>query len=135
MKVGWSGAEQRGWHVLDVADVGRNGLTAARQWAEAELAALGEVSLVDTLIIVSELLEKAYLHAGGPSQLRIHHAEDPCEVTVAVADGGRGEPRLRAPDHRGGRGLLLVDRLSLAWGVSHHDDGKLVWARVDCAER
>jgi hypothetical protein len=29
--------------------------------------------------------------------------------------------------------LLLVDQLCLASGVSRHDDGKLVWARVECS--
>ncbi|MCR6481917.1 ATP-binding protein [Amycolatopsis sp. OK19-0408] len=130
----WSGTDRNGWHVLDVGGVGRTGLTAARQWAEGKLAVLGEASLADILIVVCELLENAYRHGGGPRQLRIHHAHDPCEVTVAVADAGAGEPRLRTPDHGGGRGLLLVDRLSLAWGVSHHDEGKLVWARVECQE-
>ncbi|WP_329051354.1 ATP-binding protein [Amycolatopsis sp. NBC_01488] len=131
----WSGADQAGWHVLDVAGADRTGLSAARRWAEAKLGRLRETDLVDTLIVVVELLENAYLHGGGPRQLRIHHAHNPCEVTVAVADhGAGGEPKLRVPDRGGGRGLLLVDQICLDWGVSHHDDGKLVWARVECAE-
>ena len=134
MRVSWTGADQEGWHVLDVAGVDRPGLTAARRWAEARLGTLSETDLIDALIVVGELLENAYVHGGGPRQLRIHHAHDPCEVTVAVADVGIGEPKMRVPDHGGGRGLLLVDQLSLDWGVSHHDDGKLVWARVGCDE-
>jgi len=132
--VSWSEADRAGWHVLDIAGTGRTELTAARRWAEGKLTTLGERHLVDTLIVIAELLENAYLHAGGAHQLRLHHRKDPCEVTVAVADAGAGKPRMRTPDHGGGRGLLLVDRLSLAWGVSHHDDGKLVWARVECVE-
>lgn len=134
MRVSWSEAEKAGWHVLDVAGIDRTGLTAARQWAEAKLGTLRETDLIDLLIIVGELLENAYVHGGGPRQLRLHHAHDPCEVTVAVADTGAGEPQVRAPDTWGGRGLLLVDELCLDWGVSHHDDGKLVWARVECTE-
>ncbi|VVJ19489.1 Serine phosphatase RsbU [Amycolatopsis camponoti] len=134
MRVSWNGADQPGWQVLDVAGTDRPGLTAARRWAEAKLGTIRETDLIDTLIIVCELLENAYVHGGGPRQLRIHHAHDPCEVTVAVADVGGGEPKLRAPDSRGGRGLLLVDQLCLDWGVSRHDDGKLVWARVGCSE-
>jgi len=133
MRVTWSGADQAGWQVLDVAGLDRTGLTNARRWAEAKLGTLRETDLIDTLIIVGELLENAYVHGGGPSQLRIHQAHEPCEVTVAVADAGGGEPKLRVPDHGGGRGLLLVDQLCLAWGVSRHDDGKLVWARVECS--
>lgn len=134
MRVSWSGADQPGWQVLDVAGVDPHGLAAARQWAEAKLRRLRETDLIDTLIIVGELLENAYAHGGGPRQLRIHQAHDPCEVTVAVADVGAGEPELRAPHLGGGRGLLLVDQLCSDWGVSHHDDGKLVWARVKCTE-
>jgi hypothetical protein len=51
---------------------------------------------------------------------------------VAVADGAGSTPHLRDPDDRGGRGLLLVDRICSAWGVGHHDDGKLVWGRITC---
>ncbi|WIY03047.1 ATP-binding protein [Amycolatopsis mongoliensis] len=130
----WNGADQTGWQVLDVAGIDRPGLTAARKWVEAKLGTLRETDLIDTLIVVGELLENAYVHGGGPRELRIHQAHDPCEVTVAVADVGSGEPKLRAPDHGGGRGLLLVDQLCRAWGVSHHDEGKLVWARVECVE-
>lgn len=134
MRVSWSGTDQAGWQVLDVAGIGRTGLAAARRWAEAKLVTLRETDLIDTLIVVGELLENAYIHGGGPQQLRIHRAHDPCEVTVAVADVGGGEPKLREPDRSGGRGMLLVDKLCLDWGVSRHDDGKLVWGRVECSE-
>ncbi|WP_245805275.1 ATP-binding protein [Amycolatopsis australiensis] len=130
----WNGADQAGWHVLDVAGTDRTGLSAARRWAEAKLGTLRETDLIDTLIVIGELLENAYVHGGGPLQLRLHHEHAPCRVTVAVADVGKGEPRKRVPDRGGGRGLMLVDQLCLDWGVSHHDDGKLVWARVECEE-
>ncbi|MEV7038866.1 ATP-binding protein [Amycolatopsis sp. NPDC051061] len=128
----WSEADQTEWQVLDVAGIDRTGLTAARRWAETKLDRLRETDLIDTLIVVGELLENAYVHGGGPRQLRIRQSHDTCEV--AVADAGDGEPKMRAPDHDGGRGLLLVDQLCLEWGVSRRDDGKLVWARVECSE-
>jgi anti-sigma regulatory factor (Ser/Thr protein kinase) len=132
VQVNWGVADEPGWQVLDVAGAGLPGLTAARRWAEARLASLAERHRVDILIVVGELLENAYLHAGGPDQLRLHHALDPCVITVAVADVGTGEPRPRVPGRTGGRGLLLVDQLAFVWGVSHHDDGKIVWARLAC---
>lgn len=134
MRVSWTGADGPGWQTLDVAGIDPPGLTAARRWAETKLGTLRETDLIDALIVVGELLENAYVHGGGPRQLRIHRGHDPCEVTVAVADVGCGEPRMRAPDHGGGRGLLLVDQLCSDWGVSRHDDGKLVWARVECSD-
>lgn len=134
MRVSWNEADRARWQVLDVSGAGRRGLAAARHWAGERLAALGEVDRIDALMVVGELLENAYVHAGGARELRLHQADDPCEVTVAVADVGTGEPRMRVPDRRGGRGLLLVDRLCRAWGVSRHDDGKLVWGRIRCEE-
>jgi anti-sigma regulatory factor (Ser/Thr protein kinase) len=122
------------WRVLGLAGAERSELTAARRWAEAELAALGEPTRVDVLIVVGELLENAFVHAGQPLDLRIHHVPDPCEVTVAVTDAGTGEPRLRVPGREGGRGLLLVDRICAAWGVGYHDEGKTVWARIECED-
>lgn len=135
MQVNWGAANEPGWRTLDVTGAGPPELASARRWAEDTLASLDEAHRVDALIVVGELLENAYVHAGGPRELRIHRADDPCEVTVAVADVGTGEPRPRVPGRRGGRGLLLVDRLSLAWGVSHHDDGKVVWARLACRDQ
>ena len=134
MQVNWGAADEPGWQVLDVAGTDPAALTSARRWAEARLASLAEADRVDAVIVVGELLENAYVHAPGPHQLRLHLAHDPCVVTVAVADTGTGEPRLRVPGRAGGRGLLLVDELSQAWGVSHHDDGKVVWARLACAD-
>lgn len=133
MQVNWGAAHEPGWDVLDLAGTGPSGLAAGRRWAGTRLASLAEPDRVDALIVVGELLENAYVHATGPGQLRLHVAEDPCEVTVAVTDAGTGEPRLRVPGHAGGRGLLLVDELADSWGVSHHDDGKVVWARLACA--
>ncbi|WP_233226195.1 ATP-binding protein [Amycolatopsis sp. CA-126428] len=130
----WSEANPAEWQVLDLAGADLSALTEARHWAEAQLAALGDREIIDAVIVVGELLDNAYQHAGGPRQLRIYHRATPCEVTVAVADSGAGEPQVRAPDRGGGRGLLLVDQLCSAWGVSRHDDGKLVWGRVDCEE-
>ncbi|MEV7098703.1 ATP-binding protein [Amycolatopsis sp. NPDC051045] len=132
MQVNWGAAPEPGWQVLDLAGADTTGLTSARRWAGAKLASLAEAHRVDALIVVGELLENAHVHATGPQQLRIHLAHGPCEVIVAVADVGTGEPRLRVPGRSGGRGLLLVDELALAWGVSHHDDGKVVWARLAC---
>ncbi|MEA5363535.1 ATP-binding protein [Amycolatopsis sp., V23-08] len=133
MPVNWTLADQPGWQTLDVAGADPSGLAEARMWAQAQLTALGDPHRLDALLVAGELLDNAYLHAGGPVELRLRRTAWPCEVTVAVADDGAGTPHLRVPTRDGGRGLRVVDRLCLAWGVSHHDDGKLVWARLQCA--
>jgi anti-sigma regulatory factor (Ser/Thr protein kinase) len=132
--VTWDGDDQDGWQSLDLAGVDLADLAAARHWAGAVLATLGEAHRIDTLLVVAELLDNAYRHAGGPVQLRLRRSDEPCEITVAVADTGAGAPRLRTPDGQGGRGLLLVDQICSAWGVSHHDNGKVVWGRLGCAD-
>jgi anti-sigma regulatory factor (Ser/Thr protein kinase) len=134
MPVTWTEADEPGWQVLNVTGQNPADLSVARRWTETRLGGLDEAHRVDTLLVTGELLDNAYHHAGGPVQLRLHRLREPCEVTVAVADHGREAPRPRVPSHDGGRGLLLVDRICLDWGVSHHDDGKLVWGRVTCAD-
>jgi anti-sigma regulatory factor (Ser/Thr protein kinase) len=53
-------------------------------------------------------------------------------LLVAVRDWGRGVPTLRKPaaDDLGGRGLAVVDGLSVAWGVVDGRNGKTVWCRL-----
>lgn len=85
----------------------------------------------DALLVVSELVTNACLHAGGPEELRLRCAED--RVRIEVSDTGVGRPQPRSP-HRGGRpgghGMFIVERLCLDWGVEFDPDGfgKTVWA-------
>ncbi len=134
MAVNWSDAALPGWQILELAGRRTTELFAARHWVETRLATLSETDRVDTLLVVNELLENAHHHAGGPIQLRLQLQRKPCTVTVAVADHSARVPRIRVPGHDGGRGLLLVDQICSTWGVSHHDDGKLVWGRLRCVD-
>jgi two-component sensor histidine kinase len=146
MPVTWAPPGPPGWQVLDVTGHDLADLAAARRWTEARLEALGEAHRVDAVLVAGELLDNAYRHADGPLQLRLHQVEDPCEVTVAVTDHGDGVPRMRAPANDGGRGLLLVDRLCRAWGITDGDGGddgsssggggggKTVWGRISCPD-
>jgi anti-anti-sigma regulatory factor len=89
-----------------------------------------EMSLLDRAVLVaSELVTNAVLHTGTRVRLRVE-VRDGC-LWVRVRDG---IPHLMAVDRplnftEGGRGLVLVDALSSAWG-SHQDaeGGKVVWA-------
>ncbi|MFD3654223.1 ATP-binding protein [Streptomyces sp. NPDC058620] len=87
----------------------------------------------DVLLVVSELVTNACLHAGGPEELRI--ACTPKVLRVEVVDQGAGEPAPRTP-HRagrpGGHGMFIVQRLCLDWGVTRAPDapGKTVWAEL-----
>jgi hypothetical protein len=87
----------------------------------------------DVLLVVSELVTNACLHAEGPDQLRI--TCDNKVIRIEVADQGTGQPSPRTP-HRagrpGGHGMFIVQRLCLDWGVFRTPGvaGKTVWAEL-----
>ncbi|MFD9005377.1 ATP-binding protein [Streptomyces sp. NPDC059582] len=87
----------------------------------------------DVLLVVSELVTNACLHAEGPESLRI--ACDNKVIRVEVSDRGAGQPAPRTP-HRagrpGGHGMFIVQRLCLDWGVVRAPGiaGKTVWAEL-----
>ncbi|CAM5349372.1 non-specific serine/threonine protein kinase OS=Streptomyces alboniger OX=132473 GN=CP975_14035 PE=3 SV=1 [Streptomyces alboniger] len=87
----------------------------------------------DVLLVVSELVTNACLHAEGPDELRI--ACDNKVIRLEVSDKGTGQPSPRTP-HRagrpGGHGMFIVQRLCLDWGVvrSPGAAGKTVWAEL-----
>ncbi|MET9483221.1 ATP-binding protein [Streptomyces sp. NPDC006638] len=87
----------------------------------------------DVLLVVSELVTNACLHADGPEELRVStHAK---VLRLEVMDHGEGQPEPRTP-HRagrpGGHGMFIVQRLSLDWGVVRNpgETGKTVWAEL-----
>ncbi|WP_051709116.1 ATP-binding protein [Streptomyces sp. NRRL S-350] len=86
----------------------------------------------DVLLMVSELVTNACLHApGGPRELRLRW--DGARLRVEVADASPVPPRLRPyadPGRPGGHGLRVVDRLARGWGSQPDDGGKLVWLEV-----
>jgi len=89
--------------------------------------------LTDLLMVVGELVTNAYLHAVLPRRLRLSRVAE--ELRVEVSDGDPAPPVLRpfSLTVLGGRGVLLVDRLCLRWGVLPEIDGdgvhgKIVWA-------
>jgi anti-sigma regulatory factor (Ser/Thr protein kinase) len=87
----------------------------------------------DVLLVVSELVTNACLHAGGPDELRLWRNAK--ALRLEVVDGGSGDPAPRTP-HRsgrpGGHGMFIVQRLCLDWGVVRNAEGpgKTVWAEL-----
>ncbi|MGD9485567.1 ATP-binding protein [Streptomyces sp. TRM70308] len=87
----------------------------------------------DVLLVVSELVTNACLHAGGPKEVRIARAA--AGLRLEVIDGGGGQPAPRTPHQAGrpgGHGMFIVERLCRDWGVSYASDGggKTVWAEL-----
>ncbi|MEU3663803.1 ATP-binding protein [Streptomyces sp. NPDC032940] len=87
----------------------------------------------DVLLVVSELVTNACLHAEGPDELSI--TCDRKVIRLEVSDRGAGQPAPRTP-HRagrpGGHGMFIVQRLCLDWGVVRTPGvaGKRVWAEL-----
>lgn len=84
----------------------------------------------DLELVVSEMVTNAVRHAAAPVTLEVQ--ADDHGVLVAVADGSPEPPRARTADDdaEGGRGLLLVDLLSVEHGVRPEPPGKTVWAAL-----
>ena len=88
---------------------------------------------MDTVaLLVSELATNSVRHAAAGFTLDIERG--PERIRVAVSDTGPGDPEVRspAPAEPSGRGLLIVEALSDAWGCSPAPGGigKTVWFEI-----
>ncbi|MCT6777150.1 ATP-binding protein [Streptomyces rubiginosohelvolus] len=132
---------ERQWRTLSLAQASGIVPTArdfARQalhdwgWLPASTADR-RAAAEDVLLVVSELVTNACLHAEGPEELRM--GRTPKGLRVEVVDRGAGQPAPRTP-HRagrpGGHGMFIVQRLCLDWGVLRAPEaaGKTVWAEL-----
>ncbi|MEU8776992.1 ATP-binding protein [Streptomyces sp. NPDC048606] len=87
----------------------------------------------DALLVVSELVTNANLHAGGCHELALRGGD---AFRVEVYDGGGDLPKAppaARPGTPGGHGLWIVRRLADRWGCETHAHGKVVWAEIDGA--
>ena len=111
----------------------------ARRRLIGDLADAGvyEATACDAGLVLSELISNALRHATPlpGSLIRVSWClSDDC-VEIAVSDGGGPTvPMINKPAANaiGGRGLGIVDRLSLRWGVYTGQDGSetTVWAAL-----
>ncbi len=105
----------------------------ARSFLRGMLGELIDNGLLDDLLVVtSELVTNAVIHAGTPSELQVRVVQgDPGQVEVRLWDGDPRPPVRRAllggPAAQG-RGLVLLSTLTQRWGVDTADGGKTVWA-------
>lgn len=88
----------------------------------------------DVLLLVSELVTNACLHAGGATEVALHGTERMLRVEVTDADPRPPVPRTpHEPGRPGGHGLHIVDRLASSWGTAPQEVGKTVWLEVPAA--
>lgn len=87
------------------------------------LEGLGEV----TALLTSELVTNVIRHVREPMTVRAHY--DGSRIRVEVDDSSQALPRLTRPDvhDERGRGLVIIENLSAAWGARPQPRGKTVW--------
>ncbi|MEV7441765.1 ATP-binding protein [Streptomyces sp. NPDC091204] len=86
----------------------------------------------DVLLLVSEVVANACLHAGGPTSLALRCTSE--RLRIEVTDASPAAPRATHgsdPSRPGGHGLLIVERLGRDWGWSPvGGNGKCVWVEI-----
>ncbi|MBL1118239.1 ATP-binding protein [Streptomyces sp. 110] len=107
---------------VHVAQARRTTATVLRGWS------LPDAPAENARLVVSELVTNAITHGSGDVRLRLWH--DNHELRIWVTDDSTAPARRRragVSDH-GGRGLHLVERMSLRWGVA--DSGRTTYAVI-----
>jgi anti-sigma regulatory factor (Ser/Thr protein kinase) len=95
----------------------RSCTAVARRLVEQEYAGvLGVPTLQDLKLVVSEIVDNAYVHGRGRIRLKLE--QKPASIRVEVTDEGEDAAvRIRHLGARGGgHGLRLVDHLCASWG-------------------
>jgi anti-anti-sigma regulatory factor len=82
-------------------------------------------------LVITELVANAVVHGSGPvtAQASVRRRY----LHLAVGDRSPVLPRLVGPGLApggGGRGLIIVDALTVAWGATDTPDGKIVWCTL-----
>lgn len=104
--------------------------SAARRILERVLLDAGLERLLDeALLLVTELVTNAVVHAGTEIELRIEASDD--RLRVEVVDRSPGSLPVMKPrpseTREGGRGVFLLDAVASEWGTRHFAEGKSVW--------
>jgi anti-sigma regulatory factor (Ser/Thr protein kinase) len=109
---------------------------SARRFVRARLNEWNAWHLEDpALLLVSELVTNAILHARSESMLTVVYDDGVLRVEVADASLVGVQRRVYARDAATGRGLLLVDAIATAWGTVATEEGKAVWFELDSDAR
>ena len=107
----------------------------ARRFVRNAMRESDTVADVDTAsLLVTEIVTNAVLHALTPRTVRVSVAAD--VVRIEVRDGSIVPPRMHtfSATAATGRGLQMLERLAVRWGVrSEPPKGKVVWFEVGAA--
>ena len=100
---------------------------AARRFVATLLGHSDHQSTQTALVLTSELVTNAVLHAGTRVDVRVELEAGHVRVEVSDGDPHLPGPMECLPDALGGRGLFLVQELASAWGAETSGVGKVVW--------
>ena len=116
-------------HHLDLEPVPR-AAGAARRFIRSHLAGMPQETEESALLLTSELVSNAVIHARTAIVLGIVLAQG--SVVVTVHDLDLVTPLQQPyPEREGGWGLELVGALAHSWGtVRHPEGGKTLWFRL-----
>ncbi|WP_371499502.1 SpoIIE family protein phosphatase [Kitasatospora sp. NBC_00374] len=121
--------------------VGRSA-AAARGFVREALLGWGLPEVVDdAVVLVSELVTNAVVHAGTAAEVCCLREQETIRIEVTDRHPERGLPAFANvpvpapesyadPDGEGGRGLLMCSALSECWGVEYSSGRKTVWFRL-----
>ena len=94
---------------------------------------LPQETVSDAMLVVSELVTNAVLHAPATDPLGLDLSVVGGVLRVALSDGSARHPRRRTPtgQDEGGRGIGILDALASRWGVNDLSGGKSMWFEID----
>ena len=110
-----------------------------QSWTVTGAAAGGHGLVDDAVLLTSELVTNAVVHAGTPVRVTCRLADGAVEVVVRDGQPSRLVPEVAGDEEEpslertGGRGLLLPAALATAWGVAYGRSSKAVWFRLGLA--
>jgi len=134
-----TGAPVQGFAQLSLPPEPRS-VALARHFVDAWLPELVADTRDALLLLTSELVTNAVIHARTPLEVAVIITGVDVVVTVRDEDRGRSAPpgrhRQHDRDRDGGRGLVLVRMLSCDSGlVRHRAGGKTAWFRLERVAR
>ncbi len=109
-----------------------------RTWQVAGRSASQDELVDDAVLLTSELVTNAVVHAGTPVQVTCRLAAGAVEVVVLDRHPVQliPDPQLGAiteAERTSGRGLMLPSELASSWGVTYARTAKAVWFRLGVA--
>ncbi len=85
----------------------------------------------ELLLCISEVVTNAVLHARSAPTMTVRRQEDLLTVEVTDDDPRLPVRRPHSTTATTGRGLRILDDLTVRWGTRPTSDGKVVWFQFD----